>query len=67
METPTGRTSGDKAAHTIDLEVACNTEEIDEALEKTQELVELTEDLNEAQSRIIIRDNKDCTINVYQK
>lgn len=54
-----------KKTDTIDLEIACNTEEIDEALDKIKELVELTEDLNEAQSRIIIRNNKDCEINIF--
>ena len=55
----------DKKIDTIDLEIACNTEKLDEALEKTRELTEITEDLNEAQSRIIIRNNKDCEINIF--
>ena len=55
----------DEKMGTIDFEIACNTKEIDEALEKTRELVEITEDLNEAQSKIIIRNNKDCEINIY--
>ena len=47
------------------LKIEVDTKEVDEALEKTRELVDITEDLNEAQSRIIIRNNKDCEINIY--
>lgn len=47
---------------TLELGIECDTEALDEALEKTSELGELTQDLA---PQVSIRNCRNCTFNIY--
>lgn len=52
---------GDVMRDGLEIDVTCNTDELDEALEKTTELNELTADLA---PKVSIRNCRSCTFNI---